>query len=125
MKKCQHSMQNQDFPAVFRVLLTGGGHGGKTSIAQYLKQKLEHECTDTIVILVPESATTVVNMCGKENAPLVHGDGIIFQRVVAEMQVAQETAAETMALSLLNTSQLQQGQIKRVILIFDRGIMDG
>lgn len=98
---------------VFKIVLTGGPRGGKSSVIEEIKNKFSKE-ENTHVIIIPETAT----LLDKNGIPPV-GDKkkvLAFQDIVYTLQRAKETAVSNVIKAYNNDSI--------IFVIHDRGIMD-
>lgn len=95
---------------MFKVCLTGGPCGGKSSSLTTLKQKLESRGYN--VVIVPEGATKIIS---SGVIPGQNVSGYNFQKLVLEEQLHNEELFEK-ALEMMGGD--------KNILIFDRGIGD-
>ncbi|CAM9813535.1 unnamed protein product, partial [Heterosigma akashiwo] len=108
---------------ILRVVLTGGPMAGKTSALEWLRRELIKVPTfhNLRLMLTPESATTVYKM-GINRCNDLGTDGsrlVTFQGAVFDLQVMMEDLAARVAKQL---SPLAEDDI---IIIMDRGILDG
>lgn len=96
---------------VVSIVLTGGPCSGKTTAVDWIKEDVESKGWK--VVFVPEVATEIlfaginINTCGSPEA---------FQHCVSNMQAAKEILYRDFASKLL---------AEKVLIVFDRGIMDG
>lgn len=97
--------------AVYRVLLTGGPHGGKSTMLGIVQKHLQ--ASNVQAVVVSEAATQVIDMVDENSVP----DWLTFQQAVAKIQVAHEQVAENIVEHL--------GTARTTIMVFDRGILDG
>lgn len=96
---------------IFRVVLTGGPCGGKTSaLARIAKQLQEH---DFGVLAVSETATELFFAGVREQ--LSHVDWLDFQEHIVRLQIAKEEHCRALLTRFRNT---------RKALLCDRGIQD-
>lgn len=104
-----------DQPPIFRIVITGGPCGGKTTAMSTLSQFLENK--GWRVFLVPEAATMLFQNGGRFHDFLRDGENGIasFQTQLARLQMTLENVMEKMALST--------GQ--KCVILCDRGAMDG
>lgn len=92
-----------------RIVITGGPGAGKTSVLKHLSEHLGNKGFD--VVIVPETATEIIS---SGITPAKIGQKA-FQRNLLQMQLAKEEYYTDMAEHLK----------KDVIMIFDRGALDG
>lgn len=99
-------------PELYRVVLTGGPCGGKTTALAEIKARLE--ALGFLILCLPEVATLLFG----GGAPFPHDDDttIAFQKNLLKLQLALEEAMEDIA----NASGRD-----RCVLLMDRGAMDG
>ena len=97
---------------IFKIVLTGGPCSGKTSSRDYLKKYYEDR--GWVVYVVPETATILF----ESGVTYRNGDMTIgaFQRAVAEMQKMHEDKFVEIAKRI---------SAEKVLILYDRGIMDG
>ncbi len=92
------------------IVITGGPCAGKTSVLGELKAALERR--GWTLVCSPECATTVISTgIAPWTVPLID-----FQRAVFDLQFAQEEILRTASRRLASD---------RVVLVFDRGLIDG
>ena len=96
---------------IVRIVLTGGPGGGKTSAISRITSELSERGWYTLV--VPETATEIIPSGIKvgENALNV----IEFQTLLMKKQISKEKLYGEAANML---------KAKKIVIIFDRGIMD-
>lgn len=97
--------------AVYRILLTGGPHGGKSTMLGIVQKHLQASNVQPVV--VSEAATQVIDMVDENSVP----DWLTFQQAIAKIQVAHERVAENIVEHL--------GTASTTVMVFDRGILDG
>lgn len=91
---------------MYKICLTGGPCGGKSSSLEFIKEKLSEKGYN--VIVVPEVATELMS------AGITPQMGIKpFQRIIFEMQYFKEFLARKMAKYTKNS-----------VILYDRGFMD-
>ena len=99
---------------ISRIVLTGGPCAGKTSALSKIEQYFEE--LGYKVIIVPESATTVINggiRCFGTKAL----DNLVFQRYIMQMQLQNEAFFESAASEYSDDT--------KCIVLYDRGLIDG
>ncbi|MEK7552514.1 MAG: AAA family ATPase [Patescibacteria group bacterium] len=96
------------------VVLTGGPDAGKTTILSFLRQKLEE--LGWTVFFVPETATLMIN--GGLRPRGVGSNPKEFQLGLLKCLLALEDA-------FCNMAKIAQSNGERVVVICDRGAMDG
>lgn len=98
---------------IYKIVLTGGPSGGKTTILKNIANKLRKEGYN--VFIVPETARTFLE--GGINAnPKDREYTLKFQNFILKEQLAREEYTEEFA-KMINNSQ-------KTIIIYDRAIMD-
>lgn len=97
-------------PKISTILIGGGPCSGKTTAMEYLRKGLEVRGYQ--LIFVPEAATELIN---GGVAPWTCRSYDDFQRAVFEMQLGKEAAFVHAA---------QKMDAERIVIIFDRGVMD-
>ena len=97
-------------PKISTILIGGGPCSGKTTALEYLRKGLE--VRGYRLIFVPEAATELIN---GGVAPWTCRSYDDFQRAVFEMQLGKEAAFVHAA---------AQMDAERIVIIFDRGVMD-
>lgn len=99
-------------PQLYRIVLTGGPCGGKTTALAEIKARLE--ALGFLILCLPEVATLLFG----GGAPFPHDDDttIAFQKNLLRLQLALEEAMEDLA---------NQSGRERCVLLMDRGAMDG
>lgn len=97
-------------PKISTILIGGGPCSGKTTGMEWLRKGLEARGYQ--LIFVPEAATELIN---GGVAPWTCRSYDDFQRAVFEMQLGKEAAFVHAA---------QKMDAERVVIIFDRGVMD-
>lgn len=97
--------------SLYRVVLTGGPCGGKTTALAKLKERLEE--FGFLVVTVPEVATLLFS----GGVPLPHDEasGFAFQKHLLRLQRELEDAITALA----------RGTGRRALVVCDRGLMDG
>lgn len=101
---------NERKNTMFKLCLTGGPCGGKSSALSMVKQKLESR--GYTVAIVPEAATKIIT---SGIVPGVNVSGLDFQRIVMLEQIHNEDMFKY-ALNLINP--------EKSVLLCDRGIGD-
>lgn len=96
---------------IIKIAITGGPCGGKTKAINWMKEHFTGK--GYAVIVVPETATELIS---SGIAPWTCGTVQNFQRIVLKLQLAKEKLYQEGA------SYQQQD---RVLMILDRGVMDG
>jgi thymidylate kinase len=96
---------------IFRAVLTGGPCAGKTTSIPYIKSAFEKRGWK--VLFVSETATELIRSGVTREACVTP---ITFQRCVSSMQLAREDEYISMANLLPD---------ERILILFDRGILDG
>lgn len=97
--------------SLYRVVLTGGPCGGKTTALAMLKERLES--FGFLVVTVPEAATLLFS--GGVPAPQDEASTFVFQMHLLRLQRELEDAITTLA----------RGTGRRAVVVCDRGLMDG
>jgi CYTH domain-containing protein len=99
-----------------KIVFTGGPCGGKTSALPFVAEKLRE--MDYVVVVVPEAATLCINagiVPGKNFAQLK------FQSAIMDMGFK----TEEVFVESIDLSAIQKSGAKGVVLLCDRGIVDG
>lgn len=99
---------------IYRIVLTGGPCGGKSSALSFLKEKVE-EIENHMVFVIPEMATLCINagvMPGKNSI-----SGNMLQNAILNISLSIENNILEVAKNL-PTDQ-------KIVVIYDRGIPDG
>ncbi|KAL1508542.1 hypothetical protein AB1Y20_004641 [Prymnesium parvum] len=98
-------------PPLYRVVLTGGPCGGKTTALSEIKARLES--LGFLVMCAPEAATLLFS----NGAPFPHDEnsGFAFQKNLLRLQIAIEEAFVDLASS----------SGRKAMILCDRGLMDG
>ncbi|KAL4453235.1 hypothetical protein ABPG73_022090 [Tetrahymena malaccensis] len=99
---------------VFKICVTGGPCGGKTSGLVYVQEKMKE--LGYLVFVVPEAATTIANgggMLDMQNYNMVQA--IQFQTNLLKLQIRLENTM----------TQIAKLSKKKAIVLCDRGLMDG
>ena len=104
---------------IYKIVLTGGPCAGKTTIFNYVLEKLKNE--GYYVISVPETARECIFNGIIPNKDINHT--LMFQDVILNTQKNKEENAEKYANSIINNSEIINGK-KGIIILYDRGIMD-
>ncbi|KAM3138809.1 hypothetical protein pb186bvf_009012 [Paramecium bursaria] len=113
--KMLQQMKHEQTVGIFKVCLTGGPCGGKTSGLSYLTEKFRERGFD--VYVVPEAATLIFQGGGMINLAQFSEEQIIqFQASLLRLQMALEHTF---------TSLAQIDRSKPTIIFCDRGLMDG
>lgn len=107
---------------IHKIVLTGGPCAGKSTILAALKDHYGDR-----VVLVEEAATQIFSIPYDQGGPGIPGRDVEwseewahnFQKLVLEKQIADETAAQTMA----EKHAQENGQ--STIVVCDRGVLDG
>lgn len=104
---------------IWRILLTGGQHGGKTTLLGNLASMLE--ARGFVVFRVGEAATEVIQMLGGVVHEVVGSESgrHAFQVSLTCNQLTREGGAERLA------AFAADGLRKDVVVLFDRGVLDG
>lgn len=97
--------------SVYRIVLTGGPGGGKSTIIEEIKKRYAKK-GKTRVITVNETASI---MADDELKPTECDDAFAFQNEVYNIQKTREEAADNLA------SHFPE---KNIIIVYDRGILD-
>eukprot|EP00753_Platysulcus_tardus_P022229 PLAT9434.1.p1 GENE.PLAT9434.1~~PLAT9434.1.p1 ORF type:complete len:548 (-),score=274.68 PLAT9434.1:636-2084(-) len=97
-------------PPVYKIVLTGGPCGGKTTCMSKLRDRLES--LGYLVMLVPESATLLFS-AGAPRTSYLHSP-VEFQSSLMRLQIALEDEMEAIAIA----------QGRPAVLLCDRGTMD-
>lgn len=97
---------------VTKIVLSGGPCGGKTTVLSHIREKFSS--LGFTVYIVPETPTLLL-MAGVSNKTLDFNDNVAFQTAIIRIQMALE--AEFL--------RLAEAQDKPVLIVFDRGLMDG
>lgn len=97
---------------VFKIVVTGGPCAGKTKIIETIKNY--YESSGKTVIIIPETSTQVIEMGFKwwDNSVPIN----IYQNLIFKYQLQKEDI-------ILET--IEKSNIEDVILICDRGLLDG
>lgn len=97
---------------VKKIVLTGGPGSGKTSVLKRIKD--EYTAKGMKVIIVPETATEIINMgikpFGEDKVDIVE-----FQKLVLQYQLVKENIVD----------KYMMGAKQDCLIIYDRGMMDG
>ena len=106
---------------IARILLTGGPHGGKSTMLTRIRQLLQS--LGVKVVAVPESATNLIGMLAPGDHAMLRGNDMLFafQVAVLKQQAANERLAEKMAQAL----EWPLGSEDVVATLFDRSVLDG
>lgn len=121
-RNLHHAIQGSN-GNITRVMLTGGPHGGKSAAIVQLRELLlqRYGAANLAVICVCESATEVVAMAGMTGGGSLESvGGSSFQTAIMRVQLGAEAAAEGLAVDILS-----EGRAKHVLILFDRGVLDG
>eukprot|EP00966_Prymnesium_polylepis_P161554 3733654-Prymnesium_polylepis.1 len=96
---------------LYRVVLTGGPCGGKTTALSEIKARLE--ALGFLVLCIPEAATMLFG----GGCPFPHDEtsGFVFQKNLLKLQIALEEAF----------TELGEASGRKCMMLFDRGLMDG
>ena len=108
---------------IYRILLTGGPHSGKTSAVEALRAHLEAMRVPTVV--VPESATQIITSLGSYANVLCQGNVEVFQTNVLNAQKTNELVLEQLVQALHRSTTMTRPTLAPVVMIFDRGVLDG
>ncbi len=103
---------------IVKIALTGGPCAGKSSAEKFLKKELAKRGWQ--VIFVPEVATRIIRQYGLDPPRLAANDRekyLDFQRLVLRTQLREEDAAVKQAPKFYGD--------RKVVIICDRGAMDG
>ena len=111
MKRENEEGNSQAKPPQYRVVLTGGPCGGKTTALSEIKARLE--ALGFLVLCIPEAATLLFS--GGCPFPYDENSGFIFQKNLLKLQMAIEEAF----------SELADASGRKTMMLFDRGLMDG
>ena len=98
-------------PVLYRIVLTGGPCGGKTTALAEIKARLES--LGFLILCVPECATLLFG--GGAPFPRDEATGLTFQKNLLKLQLAMEDAFIDLA--------TQSGRPS--VILLDRGAMDG
>ena len=98
-------------PPLYRVVLTGGPCGGKTTALSEIKARLE--ALGFLVLCVPEVATQLFS--GGCPFPTDEQSAFTFQKNLLQLQIASEEAFVNLAIA----------SGRKAMVLFDRGLMDG
>jgi len=102
---------------VYRIVLTGGPCGGKTSALAHLREKLEE--LGYIVILVPEAATLCISAGINPGLGFVTGE--ILQTAILGVSIDLENRLLQAVQSFGGYASTKKG----VVVLYDRGLADG
>ncbi len=105
------AMPDHQPPPLYRIVLTGGPCGGKTSALTRLKSRLEE--LGFLVVCVPETATMLFG--GGVPPPTDEASAFCFQKAL--LQVQREVEDAFIALT--------RASGRPSVVLFDRGLMDG
>lgn len=108
---------------IYRILLTGGPHSGKTSAMLLLQDYLEKMRVPTVV--VPESATRIISSLGSYAVTLCQHHQHLFQVNVVLTQKSNELVLEQLAQAMHRSTLMTRPALAPVVMIFDRGVLDG
>lgn len=128
-QRYSHVPQNEI--RVHKICITGGPCGGKTTGIAYLTEKLK-EIYNIPVIVIPEAATMMAKGgCMIRTNEYQDTGAVEFQHCLLSLQMSIEE--QYIAMAKLQSKQAsfrdkyldQQHFAKDVVLIMDRGLMDG
>lgn len=108
---------------ILRVLLTGGPHSGKTTVARLLQRHIER--LGAPVVLVPEAATQVIQAAGTTIDTLQRERLVFLQSLIMHVQYANEVTYESLAVTLQRLTLPSRPHFAPVVMIFDRSVLDG
>lgn len=105
---------------IYKIVLTGGPCAGKTTVIEFVKEKLIKD--GYYVIVVPETAAELIRNGIKPNDDRNHT--LRFQELVLETQARKEKIAEAYCEFIKNTNIEEIKKCKGIVVLYDRGIMD-
>ena len=99
-------------PNVFRIVLTGGPCGGKSSLATRIEQALQDMNID--VLTVPEVPTLMLNAGARFNPDGDEKEMLAFEIALTQLQIQMEDSFDRIAASTGRTT----------VVLLDRGLLD-
>lgn len=107
----QHDVPPKTEPDITRIVVTGGPCAGKTTALSWIQEEFSKKGYQ--VIFVPETATELIS---SGITPGASSSNTAFQKHLLDLQLAKEKIYTQAALDL---------PVEKVLMVFDRGVMDG
>lgn len=107
---------------ITRISLTGGTKSGKTTIISRIPEKIK-QISDEYIIMIAHEAAMIMFLGGGSFrvSELSQEESIVFQTEVLRMQIAMENRMLTLALNAIGDKE----KPRKIVLICDRGLIDG